>query len=124
MAPLGFDLGDGLAGAGEQGPALPGRVDELGAAVERVGSTLEVAEILQIVDELGAGRKAEVGALSELGQPNPVDSDVAPNWHVCETQPGKPFLAIGLCVQLHPKVVEQADEQLTDGEPVGGECWS
>jgi hypothetical protein len=124
LAPLGLNLGDGLSCTGEQCPALFGWMNQFGAPVERVGSTLEITEILQIVDEFGACGKTEVGALRELGQSDPVDPDIAPDRHVREPQPRKAFLAIGLGVQLPTEVVEQADQQLTDGEPVGGEYRS
>jgi hypothetical protein len=57
--PTGFDAGF----------ALPGQDNELGASVTRVGSSYDVAQGLELVDELAHGLRAHVRAAGEFGEP-------------------------------------------------------
>ncbi|ODU05376.1 MAG: hypothetical protein ABS81_07790 [Pseudonocardia sp. SCN 72-86] len=72
-----LDLGDAPAGQREDLTAAQCRHDELGATVGRIAAAFEVALGLQVVDELGAGGEAQLGAVGERGEPDAVDTDVA-----------------------------------------------
>src|ERR1700742_1676010 len=66
--PLLFDCGYSVAGMGHHGISPLGEADEFGASVAGVWSTLEVTEVLQVVDQLGGGGQAQLRAAGEFGE--------------------------------------------------------
>jgi len=50
--PLRFDRGHAATGMGHHGTSPFGKADELGASVARILPTLQIAELLEVVDEL------------------------------------------------------------------------
>lgn len=113
-----FEIGDGLSGAIEHLAALDGREDELCSAVGGIGTPFEVTEVLQFVEEFGAGRQTQLGPRGEVGEPDPVNPDVAP--HVQVREPNIEEVAVCLCVseQLAAELMQQPDEYLADSEAV------
>jgi hypothetical protein len=55
--------------ASTQALPLPDQHDELGASVTRVGSSYDVAQELELADELAHGLRAHVRAAGELREP-------------------------------------------------------
>jgi hypothetical protein len=68
---LGLEVLDGRQTGFDAGFALPCRHDQLGASVTRVGSSYDVAQRLELVDELAHSLRAHVRA---AGEPRDVDS--------------------------------------------------
>ena len=73
MSPLAESLGDlvlevfdGGATGFDTGLALAGQDNQLGAPVTRVGLSYEVAQRLELVDELAHGLRAHVRATGEF----------------------------------------------------------
>jgi hypothetical protein len=98
------------------------RKDQLGAAVGAVRTSDEVAQLLQLVDELGASSEAELRFAGKVGEADAVDADVAPYLEVRKANVPEP--AVGLCVgeELGPELVQQSAEDLTDSQSVAREC--
>jgi hypothetical protein len=121
LAPSLFEFDDGPSGGVENLAAFSGREDQLRTAVRRIGTPFEVAELLELVDELGAGSQAQLRFAGEVGQPDAVDTDVAPHLEVGEADVDE--LAVCFCMseELSPELVEQPDEELADGETVAWE---
>jgi hypothetical protein len=65
-----LELRDRGSGCVEHLAALGRRKDQLGSAIGGVGAPFEVAEVLELVDELGAGGQAQIGPLGEGGEPS------------------------------------------------------
>ncbi len=91
---------------------------ELGATVGRIGSTGQIAEVDEVVDELRGGGQAQLRAVCQLGQPNAAHPDVAEDLEVR-------FADIAVsgvgprCGQVIAELAQQPDQQLSDGLPVG-----
>ena len=58
-------------------PSASGRIDQLGATVGGVWTAFQVAQALEVVDQLRGRGRAELRSGGELGQPYAVDADVA-----------------------------------------------
>jgi hypothetical protein len=69
LGDLGLEVFDGGPTGFDEGFALPGQHDELGAPVMRVGLSYDVAQGLELVDELAHGLRAHVRAVGELREP-------------------------------------------------------
>ncbi len=113
-----LDLGDPVAGVVECLAAAGGGEDELGPLVGAVGPAFQVAEILQVADQLGGGGQAQLGAGGQVGEPDAVHAEVAEDVQVRFAQVGVAMPGRGL-EQLGAELPEQPDQQLADGEPVG-----
>ncbi|GAC1319063.1 MAG: hypothetical protein NVSMB22_01650 [Chloroflexota bacterium] len=72
--------------------------------------------MLQFVDQFRGCGKAELRPRGEVGETDPVDADVAKD---LEVRLSKVCVAMvgGRGKKLESKLAEQADEQLTDGQP-------
>ena len=81
----------------------------------------EVAEVLELVDEFGAGGQAQLCLGGEVGQADAVDADVAPHLEVGEADVEEPAVCFRTGEELGPELEEQPDEDLADGETVGRE---
>lgn len=117
-APSLFETGDRMAGLVEQPATARRRHDQLGSSIGGIRLPVEVAECLQLVDQLGAGGQAEVGARRKLGEPDPVDAHVAPDRQVREPELRELDIAVGLGEQLGAEPLQEPDEQLTDGQSI------
>ena len=73
-----FQSGNGRSRLVEYGAPLLRREDQLGATVGAVGTADEVALQLQLVDELGASRQAELRLAGKVSEADAVDAAVAP----------------------------------------------
>ena len=60
---------DGGPSGFDAGFALPCEHDELGSPISRVGSSYDIAQGLEFVDELAHGLRAHVGAAGQLREP-------------------------------------------------------
>lgn len=119
-SPVGFELGDPDTCRIQQRPPSACGVDELRAPVGGIRSTLEVVQIAELVDELGARREAQRGLSRQVGQPDPLDSDVAPDLVVREAKVTElRFVDTG--GQRLTELVEQAYQELTYSQAVGGQ---
>ena len=121
LAPSLFELGHSLSGGVEGLAAFSGREDQLCPTVGGIGTPFEVAEMLELVDELGAGSKAQLRLGGEVGQPDAVDTEVAPHLEVGETDVDEPAVYLRTGEKLRPELVEQPAEDLADGETVAWE---
>src|SRR5205823_2036164 len=71
-----FDATDGVEG-GLQAPVADLRGhDELRSTVAGVGDAADVAESLQVIDQLAHRLRGHVGSVGQLGQPRAVEVDV------------------------------------------------
>lgn len=117
VSPAPLDGGDPVAGIGEQFTAAAGRENQLGAPVVRVGAAFQVAEPLQVADQLRGGGEAELGAFGQLGQAYAVEPDAAE-----DVQVGLPYVGVTPLRrgrgQLAAELVQQADQELADRQPV------
>lgn len=66
--PLLFDRCYAVTGMCHQCTSAFGQADEFGAAVAGIGLTLQVAELLEVVDELGGGGQAQLRAGGDVGE--------------------------------------------------------
>jgi len=78
LAPSLLEIGHGLPGGVEDLSALGRRKDQLCPAIGRIGLAFEVAETLEFVDEFRAGRQAQLGRCSQVGQSDAFGPDVPP----------------------------------------------
>jgi len=115
-----FDLGDFVPGVVERLPAAAGREDQLGPLVVRVGAAFQVTELLQLADQLGGRGQAQLRPGGQVSQPDAVDADVAEDMHVRLPHVGV-AVGGGGGEQLDPELAQQPDQELADGEPVGGQ---
>jgi hypothetical protein len=120
FGPLLFDLGNAIAGVVECSPSFGRREDQLRAAIRGIGPAFQIAEALQLIDEFGGRREAQLRVACEMGQPDSADPDIAENMQVrfpdiCVTT------VLGGREQVSPECCQQADQQLTDGQPIGGQ---
>jgi hypothetical protein len=121
LAPSLFEFGDGLSSGVEDLAAFSGGKDQLCPTVGRIGTPFEVAQTLQLVDELGAGGQAQLCLAGEVGQPDAVDTEVAPHLEVGKADVEEPAVRLRTGEKLRPELVEQTDEDLADGETVAWE---
>jgi tetratricopeptide (TPR) repeat protein len=75
-APIVLDLRDDLASCFLRASPPLRETDELRAAIVRIGNSLDVAQALEVVDEVDDRRLADLGELRELGDARPVVPDV------------------------------------------------
>jgi hypothetical protein len=118
LPPLIFELGDGGPGGVEQPSAFGGGKDQLGSPVGGIGTTGEVAEPLELVDQGRTGGEPEVGAVGQGGEPDAVDTDVAPDLEVGEAQVDEAAVVGGLVEQVAAEVTEEPEQQLADGQSI------
>ena len=122
LAPPLLEVGDEPSGGVEHFATFRCREDQLCATIARVRSPLEVAAFLQLVDELGARRQTEVRPFCERGQPDALDADVPPHLQVDEAQVQEATFALPRSEQVGAEPVEQPNQDLSDGQPIGGQC--
>ena len=115
-----LDLGDPVAGVVEHLPAAPGRKDQLRPSVPRIWAAFQVTELLQLADQLGGRGQAQLRPGGQISQPDAVDADVAEDMHVRLPHVGV-AVGGGGGEQLDPELAQQPDQELADGEPVGGQ---
>lgn len=106
LAPSLLKFGDGLSGGVEDLAAFSGREDQLRTAVGGIGTPFEVAEMLEFVDEFGAGGQAQLRFAGEVGQPDAVDADVAPHLEVREADVDELAVCLRTGEELGPELVE------------------
>src|ERR1700722_17022451 len=80
--PLLFDGGHAVAGMDIQPTSAFGQADELGASVAGVWLTLQVAKLLEVVDELGGGGQAQLRASGDIGKAHSTHADRAEDLQV------------------------------------------
>lgn len=110
LAPSLLELGHDLAGGVEHLAALGRGEDQLRSAIEGIGTPHEVAEVLKLVDELGAGWQAQVGPVRQRGEPDAVDADVPPDLQVRVAQVREASVAIAFGEELGAEVVQEPDQ--------------
>ena len=114
-----LELGNGVS-CGVEDLAPPNRgEDQLGTAIGGVWTAFEVAEPLEVVDELGTGGETQPGPVGEGGEPDALDSHVPPDLQVREAQVRESLLP--LREELEAEVVEQPSQELADRQPIGRE---
>jgi len=118
LAPPLFEIGDGLSGGFEDLPA-PGRgKDQFRPTVRGIRLPFEVTEVLEFVDEFGAGRQAQLSLGRQVGQSDAFGPDVSPYLQVRESDVEEPAIGLGAIEEFGPELEEQTTEDLADGEPV------
>ncbi|MEY2424354.1 MAG: hypothetical protein QOI95_4421 [Acidimicrobiaceae bacterium] len=105
------DCGDGVRRGLEELATAGRRKDELGSAVGRIGAALDVAESVEIVDQLRACGEAELRPFGKLRQSDSTPSDVAEHLQVRDAQAGKQRWVV-MGHQLGAEVLEQTVEDL------------
>ena len=119
-SPVGFELGNPDTRRIQERPPSACGVDELRAPVGGIRPTLEVVQIAEFVDEFGARREAQRGLSRQVSQPDPLNSDVAPDLVVREAKVTElRFLDTG--GQRLAELVEQAYQELAYSQPVDGQ---
>src|SRR5690349_4617672 len=73
--PFGLDLGLGLPGDLDRGPAALGDLHQPGAGVAGIGDPADVAGPLELVDQEARGLLGDQGALGQVGEPSAVRVD-------------------------------------------------
>ena len=119
LAPSLLEFGHRASGSVEQVAAFGRRVDELRSAIGGIGLAYEVAEVLELVDEFGAGWQAQVGPVRQRGEPDPVDADIPPDLEVRVAQVRKARVPLPCGEELGAKAVQEPHEELTDRQPIG-----
>lgn len=96
-----------------------GQVDELGSAVGRVGAAGEVAQLDQVVDQLGGGRQAQLRPVGEFGQSYATGPDVAEYLEVrfADIPETGGRAGLGEVIAEQP---QEPHEELSDGQTVVG----
>jgi len=122
LAPSLFEISHGFPGGVQDLSALGRRKDQLCPAIRRIGLAFEVTEPLELVDEFGAGRQAQLGRCSQVGQSDPFGSDVPPYLKVRETDVVEPAIRPCAVEKFGPELKEKPAEDLTYGEPVSREA--
>ena len=118
LAPSLLEIGHGFPGGVEDVSALGRRKDQLCPAIGRIGLAFKVAETLEFVDEFRAGRQAQLGRCSQVGQSDAFDPDVPPHLKVRETDVVEPSIRPCAVEKFGPELKEEPAEDLTYGEPV------
>ena len=118
--PLLFDRGYAVAGMGHQRTSPFGQADEFGASVAGIWLTLQVAELLQVVDELGGGGQAQLRAGGDVGEPHSTHADRSEDLQVRVANVAVPGRGGGRG-QFASEFAQQPDQQLTDSQPIGGQ---
>jgi hypothetical protein len=88
LRPVLLDLGDPVAGVVERTAAAGGRKNELGPLVGAVGPAFQIAQRLQVADQLGDGGQAQLSPARQVGEPDAVHADVAEDVQVRLPQVG------------------------------------
>jgi hypothetical protein len=114
VSPVLLDLGDPVAGILQRLPPAGRRKDELGSAVGGIWLSLEVAEVLQVGDQVRGSGQAQLRPAGEFGQPDAVNADVAEYLQMRFSRVAVTTLG---CTreQLDPELSQQPYEQLADG---------
>ena len=94
-APVRLELGNPVPRVVERSPAATGREDQLRPPVLRVGAAFQLAELLQLADQLRGGGQAQLRPGGQLGEPDAVDTDVAEDVQVRRPQVGVAVLGGG-----------------------------
>lgn len=76
LSPVAFDLGDDATRGPHRVPARIREADELGASIARVGSALDDAQPLQVIDHLRHRRERHARLRGELGKSGAIRPDV------------------------------------------------
>lgn len=118
--PLLFDSGYSVAGVGHHGASPVGEADEFGASVSGVWLTLEVAEVLEVVDQLGGGGQAQLRSGSDVGESHLTHADRAEDLQVRVANVAVACRSGGRG-QFASEFAQQPDQQLADGQPIGGQ---
>jgi hypothetical protein len=115
-APVLLDLSDDFPRCFLRPSAALGEADELRAAIVRIGNSLDVAQALEVVDEVDDRRLAHLGEQRELGDARATIRDVLSDRPVSgaevrETALGEPF--------AH-QLVDRQGEVAQEGAEVAG----
>ena len=116
--PVLLDLGDPITGVAESLPSARCRKDQLRPPVGGIRSALEIAELLQIADQLRGGAEAQLRSGCQLGQPDTIDADIAEDVQVR-------FADVGVAVlvrrreQFDAELSQQPAQELADRQAVG-----
>ena len=121
LTPSLLEIGHGFSGSVEDHSSLGCRKDQLCPAIGRIGPAFEVAETLEFINELRAGRQTQLGLCGEFGQSDAFSPDVPPHLQVREPDVVEPAIRSCAVEQVGPELEEEPAEDLTDGEPVGRE---
>ena len=112
--PSPLDVGHPVAGIGHQIASALGQVDQLGAAVGRIGPPGQVTHVGEVVDQLRRRGQAQLRSVGQLGEPNAAHPDVAEDLEVRLAHvPVAGVSAWG--GEVVAKLPQQPDQQLPDG---------
>jgi hypothetical protein len=118
--PMSFDFRDAITSVAERSPSPQGGEDQFSAPVRRIWPAFKIAQPLQLIHEFGRRRQAQLSVSGKTSEPNPLNSDVAKNMQMRLAD--IPVTAILRSrEQVAPKRRKQANQQLTDGKPIGGQ---
>lgn len=120
VGPVLLDGSDPVARSVQRSPSALGRMNELGSAVGGIGAAFQVAQALEVVDQFGGRRRAQLCSPGEFGQAHAVNAKISEDLQVRLAKIAEAgFGSRGQHVA--PELSEQPDEYLPDGESVGRE---
>ena len=118
LRPSVFDVGDASSGIGHQCLAPLRQVDELCAAVGRIGSTGQISQVDEVVHQLRGGSQAQLRPVGQLGEPDAAHPDVAEDLEVRLAD----IAVSGVGTwrgEVVTKLSQQPDQKLPDRQAVG-----
>ena len=121
LAPSLLEIGHGISGGVEDHSAIGRRNDQLCTAIGGIGLAFEIAETLELVNELRASRQAQLGLCGQVGQSDSFSPDVPPHLQVREPDVVEPAVRSCTVEELGPELEEEPTENLTNSEPVSRE---
>ena len=92
LRPGGLDFADRLADDADRGSTAPGEGDTLGAQIVGIRASLEVAEPLELAEQVAEGLLADPQPGGQIGRPRTLRSGVLEDDQVCGVEVGEAAL--------------------------------